>query len=186
MRIFCAEALWGNDISETRISYKSLLTLIASETASKLAHFTFNTKEELDYLFGVFVKKKYDLLYIGAHMQSGTVFSGLGKSIKTDYVDLIYKHKEGLEDKVVHLAGCSSLGKGVNDRKILKAAGLQILSGYTLDADTSTSSAMEILYFTGILNSHGTKEFIKNLKTKYKDLAKETGFRIVTRDYGTH
>jgi hypothetical protein len=179
MKILCAEALWDNDITDNRQTYKTLLNLVKNETGCKVAYFTFNTSEELDYLFEIFKKKDYDIFYLSSHMQDGKALSGLHKKLGIDYVELVHKHRHGLKHKILHLAGCSSLStENVNPRELLDVSGLSILSGYAIDTDTTQSSAMELLYLVGIINEGGVEEFLYNLEHSYAGLAKETGFVI--------
>lgn len=179
MKILFAEALWDDDISESRLSYRSLLGLIRNETGCKLSHFTFNTPEELDYLFEIFGTKNYDIFYLASHMEKGKALSGLKKKFSVEYVPLILKHKKSLGGKILHLAGCSSLNREfISPENVIEMTGLEILSGYEIDTDTSESSAMEVLYFAGILNEGGIPVFLSNMKTVYKGLVEQTGFTI--------
>lgn len=178
-KIFCAEALWDNDISHKRSSYKSIIDLVRNETGCDTAYFTFNTPEELNNLFEIFGEKKYDIFYLASHMDSGYVRSGYNLKYRTSYVRLIKNNKKSLSGKILHLAGCSSLlESNIPDAvSLMEKVGLSALSGYTIDTYTTESSAMDLLYLTSLIIS-GKEEFEKYLNSRYNQLAEMSGFKM--------
>src|SRR5689334_21367674 len=152
MKIFCAEAIWDKSIKNGRTSYIDLLNLIQTETNCQIEYFTFNTMEELDYLFKVFKKSKFDIFYLASHMGQGDVTSGLGQDVRREIYDILSTNKDCIKGKVLHLAGCSSLKEKYFDiKKAKELCDAKIISGYTIDTDTTESSAMDLLYLINLI-----------------------------------
>jgi len=171
MKIFCAETLWDNEISSRRASYKSLLELVCTETGDEFAYFTFNTPEELDHLFEMFREKHYHVFYLASHMNNGDVVSGFKKKYHISIYEIIERNLENLKNRVLHLAGCSSLKNLKVEPGILK-----ILSGYEVDTDSTESAVMDILYLVAL--SRGRKKDLDYLYKTYKCLIDVSGFKM--------
>lgn len=178
-KILCAEALWDNDISQNRPSYRSLMELVRNETGCEIAYFTFNTAEELNHLMDMFGKSDYDIFYLASHMEGGYLKSGYRSQYRTDYVAISENNASNLKGRILHLAGCSSLltSNIGNAKRFLRLTGLKVLSGYNIDTDTTESSAMDLLYLTRLMQID-VEEFQETLKTRYKQMAKLSGFKL--------
>lgn len=181
-KILCAEALWDMDISQKRQSYRSALDIIRSEAGCETAYFTFNTPEELNHIFEIFIKKNYDVLYIASHMSDGDIVSGFKSKYRISYSDLLEKYAKGLKNKVIHLAGCSSMSDSnmSNFDYLLEKTGAKIISGYTIDTFTTESACMDILYLTTLLQE-GVGTVRDTIYTRYGQLAEVSGFKLHVR-----
>ena len=178
MKIMCAETLWENDVSSSRTSYKSILDSVVTETGDTLSYFTFNTPQELDNLFSVFKKSKYDLFYLGSHMRGGNITSGYRKEFTINVYDAIKRNKAALTNKVLHLSGCSSVSDANLDiDKVRKICKLRAVSGYMIDTDTTESAAMDLIYLTN-LSRNGVTGLYKLLTKRYGCLVRISGFKI--------
>ena len=171
MKILCAEGLWDNEISTRRTSYKSVIDLVSIETGCDTSYFSFTTGKELENIFRLFYKNKYNIFYLASHMNDGYIVTTNGADDKIDLLEVLSGHSEYLKNKVLHLAGCSSLAKQYS------FPNLKLLSGYKIDTDTTESSAMDLLYLVTLLNE-GKQNLYSKLCTRYPDLIRASGFYI--------
>lgn len=182
MNIFCAEALWDKDVTINKTTFLPILKLVGNETGCKVAHFTFNTVAELDYLFKVFEKRKFDVMYIASHMSKGNIVSGVDSEILTDYLGIAEHNKNVLGGKVLHLAGCSSLNQNnvsyEDADDFMKCTGVSILSGYSIDTYTIESASMDLLYLSLLASDYSPKEVSDFINNSYSSVARATGFTI--------
>lgn len=179
MKLFCAETLWDNDISEKRTSYKSLMDLVSNETWCDVSYFTFNTKEELTHLFDIFRQKKYTVFYLASHMRDGDITSGYKQKFNINIPDILKKNGECFTNRILHLAGCSSMAN-ISHKSLLSIknfTNLKVLSGYNKDTDTTESSAMDLLYLVNLARD-GEKNLNNKLKEAYPDLIRASGFEM--------
>ena len=176
--------MWESDVSTERTSYSSLLNLAANETGDTISYFTFNTPEELDHLFTIFKKTKYDVFYLASHMRDGNITSGYKRQFINSILSILKRNKLALSGKILHLAGCSSLSSKYLDMKeVKKICNLKAISGYDIDTYTTESAAMDLLYLT-YLSTEGIKGLLEKLTNRYGCLVSVSGFKIyMLKDY---
>ena len=191
--IFCLEGDWWQSIKRPS-SVEPVLQLLKQSDRHRVPYIHRNvaTRDALSYYVRKWTQKRYSgypILYLGFHGSPGTIHLGDGRFKDSEVtLELMLQDLTGkCEGRIIHFASCGVLDlHGSRLNSFLKQTGALAVSGYASeDVAWLRSAAFEVLAFAAMqdnaLTTRGARAIERRIRKELPVLAKELGFRMVTR-----
>ena len=187
--IYCIEGIWNSSNMRDKSSVLPLLTLLEKKNYCDHIYHDSATIEELEFYLSKWkstsLHKRYPILYLAFHGDSGCLF--VGKKKKYTIEDLGNNLEGKCRGTVIYFGSCSTLKL---DKRIIKSflkrTGAIAAIGYKSEIDWIQSAACDLFVFEALqydkLDTKGINNIYQTIKTEYGNLHKRLGLTVIIND----